>query len=89
MKHHDIIRLRFHSAALVIEAIGTLFIYLDVVRINVQLQAVDASYAGGPPPGYRGWIYHSALLGFALLFLGMILAGIVLWLEHRAISQTK
>ena len=83
--HHQRIRLHLHSAALVIEAIGTMFIFLDTVRMNAQLHAAGfVSYEGGPPPGYEGWIYHSAPLGFALLFLGILLAGFVLWFEHRA-----
>ena len=88
MTHHDRVGLHCHSVALIIEAVGTLFVFLDAVRMNVQLHAAGfASYAGGPPPGYESWIYHSAHLGFGLLFFGMLVAGYVLWRDHRALLE--
>jgi hypothetical protein len=84
MAHLDKMRLHLHSVALLMEATGTFLVFCDTVRMNAQLHGIDASYTGGPPPGYRGWVYHQATAGFCFLFGGIILAGIVLWLEHRA-----
>jgi hypothetical protein len=90
MTHHHKFGLYYHSVALVIEAIGTFFIFMDAVRMNAQLHAAGTvDYAGGAPPGYTSWIYHQATLGFLLLFLGMLAAGFVLWLEHRALNHAR
>jgi uncharacterized iron-regulated membrane protein len=64
-----------------------MFVFLDARRMDVQLHAAGfASYAGGPTPGYEGWIYRSASVGFCLLFLGILLAGAVLWIEHLEVK---
>jgi hypothetical protein len=76
--------LHIHSVALLIEALGTALVYFDSVRMDAQLTAAGyVSYAGKAPPGYEGWIYHSAFAGFVLLLVGILLAGFLLWLEHR------
>ncbi len=78
------IALYFHSMALFIEAAGTALVYFDSVRMDAQLSAAGhVDYGGQAPPGYQSWIYHSALTGFVLLLLGILLAGFLLWLEHR------
>jgi hypothetical protein len=86
MERHKSKKLLLHKTALLIEVVGTAFIFLDSVRMNAQLRAVDASYAGGPPPGYQAWYFDSGPLGFALLFAGMIFAGFVLYLEHKELK---
>ena len=79
-------RLLCHGVALFIEAVGTLFIYLDTCRLNARLPSEPLGVLAtfGDPVPYRAWYYHRASLGFALLFIGIIVAGFVLWLEHSA-----
>jgi hypothetical protein len=90
MTHHHKLKIRLHQIALFAEALGTVFIYLDVVRTHAQLRAAGFfSYEGGSPPGYQSWVHDSAGLGFALLFAGMILAAVVLYLEHRTIASSS
>lgn len=90
MSHHPKLGLHVHSVALCIEAVGTYFIFMDTVRMDRQLHAAGfASYEGNAPFGYSGWVYHQASLGFGLLFLGMLAAAFVLWLEHRALNIAK
>ena len=73
-----------HSVALLIEAFGTALVYFDSVRMDAQLSAAGhVDYSGTAPRGYEGWIYHSAFAGFVLLLTGILLAGFLLWLEHR------
>ncbi len=68
---------------MVIEAVGTLFIWLDTVRLSAVAYAVGFASYEGEPKQFAHWYYHSATLGFALLFLGMLVAATVLWLQHR------
>ncbi len=89
MRHSHTFRIFCHAVALIIEAIGTVFIFLDTIRMDAQLHAVDASYEREAPPAYQHWYYHHASLGFGFLFLGMLVAAFVLWLEHRAIVSSS
>jgi hypothetical protein len=70
-----------HWAALLIEALGTLFVWLDTVRLNARNPPHGITL--GDPAGFTSWYYHGALLGFALLFVGILLQGICLALEKR------
>jgi Na+-transporting methylmalonyl-CoA/oxaloacetate decarboxylase gamma subunit len=77
------IRLFCHAIALFIEAVGTLFIFLDTKRLNARFPSEPGVIGTvGDPLGYRVWYYHCAELGFTLLFLGILIAAFVLWLEH-------
>jgi hypothetical protein len=76
------LRLALHATALVFEAFGTLLILLDSIRINERANEVGTADAGYEPAWLHHWYYHSALLGFALLFAGILLAAAVLWFEH-------
>ena len=90
MKRYHTIRLCCHAAALLIEAVGTMFIFLDTVRINAQLHAAGlTSYDGEPPAPYRAWYYHAPVLGFGLLYFGILVAGYVLWLEHKSLGAQQ
>ena len=81
-------RLVCHAVALIIEAVGTLFIFLDVRRMNARFPSEPGVIGTvGDPLGYRVWYYHCADFGFAMLFLGMIVAGVVLWLEHATLPH--
>ncbi len=94
MTRSHTLRLGCHAVALIIEAVGTLFIFLDVRRMNARFPSEPGVIGTvGDPLGYRVWYYHCADLGFALLFVGMIVAGVVLLLEHlehvAAVSHAK
>jgi len=78
-------RLYLHFSALVIEFIGTIFLSLDILRLNSRAQA-DALGVFGDPPPYHHWYFHCAPLGFGLIFAGILLAGVSLWLEHREVQ---
>jgi hypothetical protein len=73
-----------HWVAVGFQVVGSLFIFLEAQRIGAQLHSIDASYGRGPPPGYDHWFYFAGPLGFGLLLLGILLAGITLSLESRA-----
>jgi hypothetical protein len=90
MKHSSTFRTFCHAVALIIEAVGTFFILLDTIRMENQLHASGyASYGGEESLPYHNWYYHSVVLGFSLLFLGMIIAAFVLWLEHLAHAKAS
>ena len=65
-------------AALLLQFVGTLFVWFDTERISAR----------NPPDGldlselskYRAWYYYKAKLGFALLFIGILLQGVYLLL---------
>ena len=82
MRDHHILRLVIHAFALFVEALGTFFIWLDTARINARLPQGGIMF--GDAKGYEAWYHHSALLGFSLLGSGILLAGVCLWIEHRA-----
>jgi hypothetical protein len=75
-------KLILHLVALLIEAIGTLFILLDTYRISELAKEIGHSDAGDEPAALHPWYFHSAVPGFGLLFAGMLLAGIILLIEH-------
>ena len=76
------LRLALHATALVFEVFGTLFVLLDSIRINERASEVGYVDAGSEPAWLDHWYYHSALLGFALLFAGILFVAAVLWFEH-------
>jgi hypothetical protein len=58
---HRKIKTVLHTAALVSETVGTVFIFLDTLRVGVQLHAAGfASYGGEPPLEYQHWCYNQA-----------------------------
>ena len=69
--------------ALFCEAIGTVAVFFEAIRINARMPK-DA-FTIGDPKGYDAWIYHQGLRGFGLLLAGIVLQGIVLALEHAAL----
>jgi hypothetical protein len=71
------LRLACHATALVMEAAGGVLVLLNTVRLN-----------GAELDKFRAWYYHSAVLGFILLFGGMLLAAFMLWMEHVAHARS-
>jgi hypothetical protein len=83
------LRLKCHFAALLCEATGASLIFLEARRLDALPGFLDASYDNRRPlPGYGSWIYHSGAWGFALLLLGILVAGTAVWLEHRETART-
>lgn len=82
MTRYHTLRLVCHAVALAIEGVGTAFVWLETVRFNRLVKEVG-DYSG-EPHSFGAWYYHCGALGFGLLFLGMLVAAFVLWLEHRA-----
>jgi hypothetical protein len=70
--------LRF--APIVVEFFGTLFVWLDTVRLNARNPPNGVTL--GDPPEYRAWYYHQGLYGFGLLFIGILLQGVYLSLAR-------
>ncbi len=68
--------LRF--APIVLEFFGTLLVWLDTVRLHARNPPHGITL--GDPPGYSAWYYHKGLLGFSLLFLGILLQGVCLFI---------
>jgi hypothetical protein len=75
-----------HYVALVVEFIGTLFIFLDALRFNARFPP-DALFTVGDPIPYRHWWFHQAPLGFLVLLLGIVSQGYLLWIENDAIRR--
>ena len=84
MTHHKT-RVLLHAVALGIETVGTFFIFLDTLRLNARTPP-DA-VAIRDPAGYAAWYFHCAIFGFAMLFLGILIAGFCLFLEHLSVSR--
>jgi|GEM_PF-3973081 hypothetical protein len=77
-----------HTFALIVETIGTVLIFLDTVRMDVQLHAAGyVSYTGEAPLPYQHWYYHHAPIGFALLFFGILAQGFLVWFEHHELQK--
>jgi hypothetical protein len=79
-----------HWIALFIEALGTLLVWLDTERLNARFPSEPGVIGTvGDPLGYRVWYYHCSTVGFLLLFLGILVAGFVLLLEHQELHHRK
>jgi hypothetical protein len=84
--HHYKIRLTCHWGALVLETGAGFFIFMEAVRVDAVLSLVGYFGFDGEPVKYHGWYYHSGLLGFLLLILGILVSGLALVLEHRELA---
>jgi hypothetical protein len=63
--------LKWHIFSILVEAIGTLFVWLDTARLDAR--SPDTGFTLGDPRGYHAWWYHCGLWGFGFLFLGILL----------------
>jgi hypothetical protein len=75
-------RLVCHAVGLLLEAIGSFFVLMDAIRLNELASILGLFSYAGEPEKFHPWYYHSLVLGFCLLFGGILFQGIVLWLEH-------
>jgi hypothetical protein len=64
-------------APIVLQVLGTLLVWLDMVRLNARNPS--DGFTLGDPPGYKAWYYHSGLYGFTLLLIGIVLQGVLNW----------
>ena len=72
-----------------LEAIGAFLIFKRHSKLDAQLHAAGFMfYEGKAPPGFESSI-SPARLGFGCLFVGMLLAGLSLSLEHRALLAER
>ena len=88
LKKAHSLRLFWHKIALGFECVGTLFIFLDSMRISART-APDAAFTVGDPLKFRHWFFHCAALGFGLLFLGILVSAFVIWREHVALRKDR
>jgi hypothetical protein len=58
-------------AALLLQFIGTLFVWFDTERISYAIQPCRAVLTDDPK--WKSWRYNKSKLGFALLFIGILL----------------
>ena len=70
-------------ATILLEALGTLLIWLDTARLNARNPRDGFMF--GEPEKYKAWYYHLGLYGFALLFIGILLQGVYLF----AVSECR
>jgi len=64
-------------AALLLQFIGTLFVWFDTERISYAIQPGRAVLTDDPR--WKAWRYNKSKLGFALLFIGILLQGVYLF----------
>ena len=70
-------------AALLLQFIGTLFVWFDTERISYAIQPGRAVLTDDPK--WKSWRYNKSKLGFALLFIGILLQGAYLF----AVSECR
>jgi hypothetical protein len=67
----------FGLAALLLQFIGTLFVWFDTERISYAIQSGRAVLTDDPK--WKAWRYNKSKLGFTLLFIGILLQGVYLF----------
>jgi hypothetical protein len=80
-------RLKLHFCALILEALATLFIFLEAARFDAMAGILGYASFAGEPVKYQHWYYHCGVLGFAFLVTGILVSACCLYLEHRAIHH--
>jgi hypothetical protein len=64
-------------AALLLQFIGTLFVWFDTERISDAIQPGRLVLTDDPK--WKAWRYNKSKLGFALLFIGILLQSVYLF----------
>ena len=64
-------------AALLLQFIGTLFVWFDTERISYAIQPGRLVLTDDAK--WKAWRYNKAKLGFALVFIGILLQGVYLF----------
>ena len=73
-RHDHIIWGRANSSS----TFGTLFVWFDTERISAAIQPHHMII--GNDPRWDKWYYNQSKPGFALLFAGILLQGLYVWL---------
>lgn len=82
-------RFWIHYFALLLEIIGTFFVSIDLIRIDLLASSAGNAGYGGEPAKYHGWIWHSGGIGSCLLLFGIVVVGFALALEHRELLAVR
>jgi len=88
MAQHTKWRLHCHWVALIVETCAGFFIFMEAQRLDAMIRLLGRFGFAGEPVKYHAWYYHSGIVGFALLILGILLSGAALLLEHQEIAGT-
>jgi hypothetical protein len=70
-------------ASLVLQVFGTLFVWFDTERISYAIQPGRVVLTDDSK--WKAWRYNKSKLGFALLFIGILLQGVYLF----AVSECR
>ena len=71
------------ALALVMEALGTIFFFMDAIRLNTMAAILSYASFGLEPPTFHALYDHAVQLGFLLIFAGIILHVNSIWLKLR------
>ena len=69
--------------ALVMEAAGAIFFFMDAIRLNTMATILSYASFAVEPPKFHALYDHAVQLGFLLIFAGIILHVNSIWLELR------
>jgi len=69
--------------ALIMEAAGTIFFFMDAIRLNTMATILSFGSFGMQPPKFHALYNHAVQLGFLLIFAGIILHVNSIWLKLR------
>jgi hypothetical protein len=85
------LRLQYYTLALalVMETVGTIFLFMDAIRLNTMVTILDYASFGGEPAKFHALYHHAAQLGFLLIFAGMILHVNSIWLEQALLRKSR
>src|SRR5688572_20012730 len=82
-------RVYLHWVAILFETTGTFFLALDVHRVNSMIRILGNASFDGEPQNLRAWYFHGVYIGFAMIYAGILLAGLALLLEHKAMVEAE
>lgn len=78
---------RLNVAGWSFQVLGTVFLLLDSIRVNIRLPREGIRL--GDPPEIDKWIYHwASSIGFGFLLCGFVLCGVALWGSLHKSSNT-
>jgi hypothetical protein len=79
--------LKGHIIAIFIEALGTLFVFLDALRLDARSPA--NGFGLGDLPGYQHWYYHRGIMGFLFLFAGILSQLVLVFLQSAELENIE
>jgi hypothetical protein len=90
LKHitrHHTARVVWHSVALVLEIVGTIFVLLGAMQFRDQVPA--SGIVPADATGYQVWYYHQEVLGIVLLFSGILAQCCVVFFQSITIGKAS